>query len=572
MNATSSRSHTIIVITFAQINKADNTEKRSFVNLVDLAGSERQGDTKSEGKTLKEGANINASLTALGQVISSLVQKQNDPVKNKSMVIPYRNSTLTKLLANSLGGNSKTIMIGAISPAHDAYEGNIFYSNNQDTLSTLRFLDRAKGIKNVAVVNENAIDKLIRELKEENEALKRKLLADGGGGGDDADNDEIKRQIAEQEIAMRELNKTWAQKLEEAMMQKSLMDNDSKEEKKKREKMQTHPHLVNLNEDPLLSGMITHFIENGEHALGRNADATSTEIQLAGLNILPIHGYITRNAKNLILRPANGGQIRVNGKIIEENPDVDGNEEFNGVVLAHNDRVMFGLHQLFLIKFSGVVDGKEYAKITSYRHAQREIAAAEGYGAGDSGVSNALFETISEVLAAVQEANAIAEELMVPKRYVLVINKQDEDGGMGDLVSVKVKDFERHTKWMMSQAQFLEAQQHMKDMYVAYVEGGGLRSLSNWPEDKNPFNITAQDWLIGSGKATFKNLTSAMKIKETILLENQKGANEGLLKFSVEIKIEGLTDVLVSIDQLNQLDEKLRVEIMTESVTGTFYI
>jgi hypothetical protein len=92
--------------------------------------------------------------------------------------------------------------------------------------------------------------------------------------------------------------------------------------------------------------------------------------------------------------------------------------------------------------------------------------------------------------------------------------------------------------------------------------------LSNWPEDKNPFNIVAQDWLIGSGKATFKNLVSTMKIKETILLENQKGANEGILKFSVEIKIEGLTDVLVSMDQLNQLDEKLRVEITTESVTG----
>lgn len=142
MNATSSRSHTIIVISFSQVNKADNTEKKSLVNLVDLAGyipyisissarSERQGDTKSEGKTLKEGANINSSLTALGQVISTLVQKQNDPVKNKSVIIPYRNSTLTKLLANSLGGNSKTIMIGAISPAHDAYE---------DTLSTLRFL------------------------------------------------------------------------------------------------------------------------------------------------------------------------------------------------------------------------------------------------------------------------------------------------------------------------------------------------------------------------------------------------------------------------------------------------
>jgi kinesin family protein 1 len=343
-------------------------------------------------------------------------------------------------------------MIGAISPAHDAYE---------DTLSTLRFLDRAKGIKNVAVVNENAIDKLIRELKEENEALKRRMKE---GGGEEGDAEEIKRQIAEQEIAMRELNKTWAQKLEEAMLQKSLMDNDSVQDKMKREKMLTHPHFVNLNEDPLLSGMITHFIENGEHALGRNVDPNSTEIQLAGLNILPIHGYVTRNSKTneLILRPANGGQIRVNGKIIDENPGAD---DINGVVLAHNDRIMFGLHQLFLVKFSGITDGKESAKMTSYRHAQREIAAAEGYGVGDSGLSSALIETISEVLAAVQEANAIAEELMIPKRYVLVINKQDEaDSDIRGLVSIKVKDFEKHNKWMMSKSQFLEAQQLMKDM------------------------------------------------------------------------------------------------------------
>jgi hypothetical protein len=117
---------------------------------------------------------------------------------------------------------------------------------------------------------------------------------------------------------------------------------------------------------------------------------------------------------------------------------------------------------------------------------------------------------------------------------------------------------------------FLEAHQLMKDMYVAYVEGGGLRALSGWPEDKNPFNITAQDWLIGSGKATFKNLTSVMKIKETILLQNGKGANEGILKFAVDLKIEGLTDVIVSMDALNELDEKLRVDIVTESVTGSF--
>jgi hypothetical protein len=311
--------------------------------------------------------------------------------------------------------------------------------------------------------------------------------------------------------------------------------------------------------------------------MGRNVDTSNNDIHLSGLNILPIHGYITRDTATnvLIIRPAYNGQIRVNGKIIEENPEADGKTEFNGAVLAHNDRVMFGLHHLFLIKFSGV-SNEEDAKAVTYRHAMREIAAAEGYGSGDSGLSLALIETISECLAAVQEANAIAEELLKPKRYVLMINKQDEDDSdIRGLVSIKVKDFECHNKWIMSRSQFLAAHQLMKDMYVAYVEGGGLRALSDWPEDTNPFNQTAQDWLIGSGKATFKNLTTVMKIKESILLQNFKGANEGILKFSVDLKFIGEDDVLTSsiagygsLDKLSELDEKIKLEIVTESVTG----
>lgn len=125
----------------------------------------------------------------------------------------------------------------------------------------------------------------------------------------------------------------------------------------------------------------------------------------------------------------------------------------------------------------------------------------------------------------------------------------------------------------MSKSQFMAAHELMKDMYVAYVEGGGLRALTNWPKDKNPFEIPCQDWLIGGGKATFRNLTSVMKIKESILLQNVKGANEGILKFQVVLKLEGVNDILASsiagsLDKLSELDEKLKVEITTESIQG----
>lgn len=133
-----------------------------MINLVDLAGSERQEKTGATGQRFKEAVGINQSLTTLGQVISILA----DNAEGANKFVPYRNSSLTRILQNALGGNSQTIMICALSPATDNYD---------ETLSTLRYADRAKKIKNKPVVNESETDKLIRELKAENERL-RKLL------------------------------------------------------------------------------------------------------------------------------------------------------------------------------------------------------------------------------------------------------------------------------------------------------------------------------------------------------------------------------------------------------------
>lgn len=117
-------------------------------------GSERIANTGVSGDRLKESTNINRSLSTLGNVISALVDISSG-VRRK-IVVPYRDSVLTKLLQNALGGNSKTIMIAALSPADVNYD---------ETLSTLRFADRVKRIKNVVVVNENPTEKLIRQLK-----------------------------------------------------------------------------------------------------------------------------------------------------------------------------------------------------------------------------------------------------------------------------------------------------------------------------------------------------------------------------------------------------------------------
>merc|ERR1719262_1702662 len=142
MNATSSRAHTVITIEFKQVQNVSgvNTEKLSMINLVDLAGSEKAEQTGATGDRLKEGCAINKSLSALGNVIEKLADKATGKAKPGS-VIPYRDSKLTRLLQNALGGSSKTVMICAISPASSNYE---------ESLSTLRYADRAKRIKNAA--------------------------------------------------------------------------------------------------------------------------------------------------------------------------------------------------------------------------------------------------------------------------------------------------------------------------------------------------------------------------------------------------------------------------------------
>ena len=177
MNETSSRSHAVFTLTVTQkrhdVETSMDTEKVAKISLVDLAGSERATSTGATGARLKEGAEINRSLSTLGRVISALADLSTGKKKNMSMV-PYRDSVLTWLLKDSLGGNSMTAMIAAISPADINFE---------ETLSTLRYADSAKRIKNHAVVNEDPNARMIRELKEELAQLRSKLSSGATSGG-----------------------------------------------------------------------------------------------------------------------------------------------------------------------------------------------------------------------------------------------------------------------------------------------------------------------------------------------------------------------------------------------------
>merc|ERR1719269_531688 len=166
MNAESSRSHSIFLITIEQCEIGQDGEGHIRVgklNMVDLAGSERQSKTGATGDRLKEATKINLSLSALGNVISALVD-------GKSQHIPYRDSKLTRLLQDSLGGNTKTVMCANCGPAGYNYD---------ETVSTLRYANRAKNIKNKPKINEDPKDAMLREFQDEIARLKAQLQGKG---------------------------------------------------------------------------------------------------------------------------------------------------------------------------------------------------------------------------------------------------------------------------------------------------------------------------------------------------------------------------------------------------------
>jgi len=247
MNSQSSRSHAILTLYFTQIIDdpiiGKSKEIVSRINLVDLAGSERVKASGVTGTNFNEMININLSLTTLGIIIAKLVEKSNpgtslssttssisnkkiskplkitprssprvtphtsppsSPRNNKTAIhIPFRDSKLTHILKESLGGNSKTYMIATISPVA---------SNFFDSMSTLRYADNAKQIINTVRVNEDTNDKIIRVLKNEIAHLKEQLRNRNAS----VDNDKLRQEIAEREELIKEKDKTWAQKLEDS--------------------------------------------------------------------------------------------------------------------------------------------------------------------------------------------------------------------------------------------------------------------------------------------------------------------------------------------------------------------
>ncbi|EDL41031.1 kinesin family member 13A, isoform CRA_b, partial [Mus musculus] len=328
MNEESSRSHAVFNIIITQtlydLQSGNSGEKVSKVSLVDLAGSERVSKTGAAGERLKEGSNINKSLTTLGLVISSLADQAAGKGKNK--FVPYRDSVLTWLLKDNLGGNSQTSMIATISPAADNYE---------ETLSTLRYADRAKRIVNHAVVNEDPNAKVIRELREEVEKLREQLSK-----AEAMKAPELKEKLEESEKLIKELTVTWEEKLRktEAIAQERQRQLESMGISLETSGIKVGDdkcYLVNLNADPALNELLVYYLKDHTRV---GAD-TSQDIQLFGIGIQPEHCEIDIAADgDITLTPKENARSCVNGTLV-----------CSTTQLWHGDRILWGNNHFFRI-------------------------------------------------------------------------------------------------------------------------------------------------------------------------------------------------------------------------------
>uniref|UniRef100_A0A3Q3WYP8 Uncharacterized protein n=1 Tax=Mola mola TaxID=94237 RepID=A0A3Q3WYP8_MOLML len=328
MNEESSRSHAVFNIILTQtlkdLQSGTSGEKVSRLSLVDLAGSERAAKTGAAGERLKEGSNINKSLTTLGLVISALAEQGT--AKNKNKFVPYRDSVLTWLLKDCLGGNSRTAMVATVSPAADNYE---------ETLSTLRYADRAKSIVNHAVVNEDPNARIIRELREEVEKLRVQLTQ-----AESLKAPELKERLEESEKLIQEMTVTWEEKLRKT-------EEIAQERQKQLESLgislqssgikvgDDKSFLVNLNADPALNELLVYYLK--EHTKVGSAD--SQDIQLCGMGIQAEHCVINITADAaVILTPYRNARTCVNGSPVT-----------SALQLHHGDRILWGNNHFFRI-------------------------------------------------------------------------------------------------------------------------------------------------------------------------------------------------------------------------------
>eukprot|EP00045_Choanoeca_perplexa_P016108 m.212998 g.212998 ORF g.212998 m.212998 type:complete len:1764 (+) comp17171_c0_seq1:162-5453(+) len=551
MNAESSRSHAVFTMMVTQEHYDPVSEhtgqKVARISLVDLAGSERAGKTGATDARLREGSNINKSLTTLGIVISALADISGGKKKKDHAFVPYRDSTLTWLLKDNLGGNSKTVMVATVSPASDNYE---------ETLSTLRYADRAKRIVNHAVVNEDPSAKIIRQLKEEVERLRDQL---GGSDGNLTDK-ELLAKLSENEALMKEMELSWEEKLK-------LAESTMAQRQREMEEMglsinkggvaidKDKFYLVNLNEDPSMSDMLMYFLKHESTKLGSGGgDGPTPDILLQGIGIHPQHAQINVRDGQMFVTPVGDAKVRVNGKVVSAETR-----------LRHASRVLFGSQHLFRVvcpKAEGDPD-----EAPDWAFAQQELAASgkteDDYerekqraldeqrrrfesqlltmGTGDDDTQDLspeeqqrLHEEVVTAARRLREANDLCQEMNIPVAFSTVLrlslaalmnpNLRGLDAREMAVMMSHERQKLRRYKSLETFENYLEK---MKATYQARLDGEVIQP---------PYLFSGSKDLIGVANVYLDNLQHGVSTRLEASVVTQEGRITGSLVVDVEVE------------------------------------
>ncbi|EDV99071.1 kinesin-like protein KIF14 [Drosophila grimshawi] len=403
MNDKSSRSHSIfnIVLNLTDLSSDDGQSsdtdsgtvvslrqtRRSKISLVDLAGSERISASGSNGERIREGVSINKSLLTLGKVIAALADARK-PAGGGSLTpstfVPYRESVLTWLLRENLGGNSKTVMLATVSPAS---------LHADETLATLRYACKARSIVNRVKVNESPHDKIIRDLRAEVDRLKslrneyerqRRLSSNSNNppaprkiiietSVDDGEVEALRQQLSERERELNRAQKSWMEKLKEAEDQRK---SELRLLKRKGLAMeltadQKQACLVNLTADPMLSGTLFYVLPVGTVHIGRGGrmpgDAAMPDIVLDGPLVALQHCSIEheRSGRLYVSPGSEDFETYVNGELLQRQRRQ----------LFHGDRLVIGGSHYFRISnpFCTQRAGTAQQQLVDFQLAHQEI-------------------------------------------------------------------------------------------------------------------------------------------------------------------------------------------------------
>ena len=492
MNDTSSRSHSVFTIYFSKSTKSNVGLESTYskISLIDLAGSERQKQTQAQGERLKEACSINKSLSALGNVISVLADNSHKHPRQHKYV-PYRDSALTRLLQESLGGNSKTVMIATISPSSDNYD---------ESLSTLKYANRAKQIVNSARKNEEvkaaALESLQAEILRLKEMLESGAGTSGGGGGSAADTEELASKLKENEDLIAELTMSVAEKERRTEEINRIRSEALADMGISMEELtgalgvdKSTPHLVNLNADPIMSENLVYFLNETVTRIGKASAEETQDIVLSGFNIAEEHCTIEvgEDGSSMTLIPQPEGKTFVNGEQVTE-----------ACPLTTGDRIILGNNYLFrythpaelaalLEEHDGVLP-EEMNR--GFEFAMRELMAARGQTMemdpdSESGL-------ILRLVEATDEANDVAE--LLKKKMIFSVELHDEPGTGKRIVGIRATNLlTDSTKfWTVEKFdnRFLTIQHYME----VYAQTGA------WdmdPQD-DPFFDPPSDQLVGT--------------------------------------------------------------------------